>query len=231
MMRWNVCERLRPSAPITMRTASAARSSFGAQRAQIVGDALGQHRHHAVGEIDRIAAHERLAVERRAGRDVMSDVGDGDGDDEAACVAGAVVRRGMHRVVMILGVGRIDGDERQAAPILAAGELRRLCAVRLTQRVGAEHLRDRMGVDRDQADRALALERAEPLDDARGRQPKPRGAADFDGDQVAVFGVSSLRPPGWRAACRASSCRPARAGRRHARACGRCRARALSDDR
>ena len=29
MMRWNVCERLRPSAPITMRTASAGRSTSG----------------------------------------------------------------------------------------------------------------------------------------------------------------------------------------------------------
>ena len=40
-----------------------------AQRAEVVGDALGQHRHDAVGEIDRIAALERLAVERRAGPD------------------------------------------------------------------------------------------------------------------------------------------------------------------
>ena len=49
-----------------------------AQRAQIVRDALGQHRHDAVGEIDRIAAHQRLAVERGAGRHVVRDVGDRD---------------------------------------------------------------------------------------------------------------------------------------------------------
>jgi len=83
------------------------------QRAKIVGDALGQHRHHAVGEIDRIAAHQRLAVERRAGRHVMGDVGDGDGDDEAALVVGRRVGLGVHGVVVILGVGWIDGDKRQ----------------------------------------------------------------------------------------------------------------------
>ncbi len=62
------------------------------QRAQIVGDALRQHRHHAVGEIDRVAAHQRLAVERRAGRHVMGDVGDGDGDDEAAVIVAGSCR-------------------------------------------------------------------------------------------------------------------------------------------
>ena len=35
------------------------------QRAEVVRDALGQHRHDPVGEIDRVAALERLAVERR----------------------------------------------------------------------------------------------------------------------------------------------------------------------
>ena len=43
-------------------------------------------------------------------------------------VRGIVVRRGVDRVVVVLGVGRIDGDEGQIAPILAAlraGGLRR----------------------------------------------------------------------------------------------------------
>ncbi len=56
------------------------------QRAEIVGDALGQHRHDAVGEIDRVAAGVRLAVEGRAGPHVGRDIGDGDGDDMAARV-------------------------------------------------------------------------------------------------------------------------------------------------
>ena len=90
------------------------------QRAEIVGDALGQHRHDAVGEIDRVAAHQRLAVERGAGRHVMRDVGDRDVDDEAAGIVRVGVGLGVHRVVVVLGVDRIDGDQRHVAPVLAA---------------------------------------------------------------------------------------------------------------
>ena len=102
-----------------------------AERAEVVGDALGQHRHDAVGEIDRVAALHRLAVERRAGPDIPADIGDGDGDDEAAGIGRVRVGLGVDRVVMVLGVGRVDGDERQLAPVLAALERRRLGGFRL----------------------------------------------------------------------------------------------------
>src|SRR5207302_3649568 len=36
------------------------------QRAEIVGNALGQHRHHAVREVNRVATYQRVAVERRS---------------------------------------------------------------------------------------------------------------------------------------------------------------------
>ncbi len=90
------------------------------QRAQIVGDALRQHRHDAIGEIHRVAAHARLAVERGAGPHEPGDIGNGDADDVPARIFRIAVRLGVHGVVMVLGVGRIDGDERDVAPILAA---------------------------------------------------------------------------------------------------------------
>ncbi len=74
-------------------------------------------------------------------------------------------------------------------PILAMGERRRLSGFRLGQRVVAEHVRDRVGMDGDQADRAFARERAEPLDHAPGRQAQARRAAGLDRDQVAVLRV------------------------------------------
>jgi hypothetical protein len=40
----------------------------------------------------------------------------------AAGIAGVGVRFGMDRVVMVLGVGRIDGDQRNVPPVLAALE-------------------------------------------------------------------------------------------------------------
>ena len=83
------------------------------QRAEIVGDALRQHRHDAVGEIDRVAALQRLAVERRIRQHIGGDVGDRDGGDEAAGVLLVRIRLGEDGVVVILGVGRIDGHQRQ----------------------------------------------------------------------------------------------------------------------
>ena len=162
----------------------------GLERAQIVGDALRQHRHDPVGEVDRIAAHERLAVERGAGPHVMGDVGDGDADHEAAGIVGIVIARGVHGVVMVLGVGRIDGDERQLAPILAAGKPRRLGGLRFRRRGGRKHVRDRMGVDGDEADRALGRERAQLFCHARAGEPIAAPARrDLDRHQVAIARV------------------------------------------
>ena len=54
----------------------------------------------------------------------MRDVGDGDRDDMAAGIVRIGVGPGVDRVVVILGIDRIDGDERQLPPVLAAGERR-----------------------------------------------------------------------------------------------------------
>ncbi len=157
------------------------------QRAQIVGDALRQHRHDAVGEIDRIAAFDRGAVERRAGPHIMRDVGDRDGHHMAARVARVGVGQGVDGVVMVLGVGRVDGDERGVAPVFVRAEHARARGVGFRQHGGAETMRNAVGVDRDQAHRLFARERAEPLDHLAGRQPEPALARDLDGDEVAVL--------------------------------------------
>ena len=47
-------------------------------------------------------------------------------------------------------------------------------------------MRNVVGMDGDQADGALALERAEPLDDGAGGKPKPAVARHFDRDEIAV---------------------------------------------
>ena len=201
------------------------------QRAQIVGNALGQHRHDAVGEIDRIAAHQRFAIERRAGRHVMRDIGDGDGDDEAAVIARVVVGFGMHRVVVVLGVGRIDGDQRQLAPVLAPRKRRGLRGFGVAQGLAAEHARDAVGVDGDQADGFFARQRAEPFDDAADAAGRSATARDsFDRDQIAFLGVAG-------GARRNVNSLPSiflstgSTGRRHSAARGRCRARAASAGR
>ena len=147
------------------------------QRAEIVGDALGQHRHHAVGEIDRVAADQRVAIERGVGAYIERDVGDRDMDDEAALVIRIGIGFRMHRVVMILGVGRIDRDQRHVAPVLAAFQRGGLGRLGFGDRVARKRLRNVMGVDRDLADRLFARDRAEPLLDLAGGKPKAAARA------------------------------------------------------
>ena len=59
-------------------------------------------------------------------------------------------------VIVILGVGRIDGDEGDEPPVLAAGKAGGLRRRRFRQHIAVEGIGDAMGVDRDQAHRALA---------------------------------------------------------------------------
>ena len=85
------------------------------QRADVGRQFLGQHRHHAVGEIDAVAARPRLAVELGAGADVETDVGDRDDRVPAALAVGL----GPDRVVMVARVLGIDRDDRQMRQVLA----------------------------------------------------------------------------------------------------------------
>ena len=81
----------------------------------------------------------------------------------------------MNRVVVILGVGRIDGDERQLAPVLAALQRRGLCRFGLAQRGGRKRLRNLVGVDRDQADRLFASQASRAAPSPCRRQARSRG--------------------------------------------------------
>ena len=164
----------------------------GPQRAQIVGDALRQHRHDVVGKVDRVAADQRFAIERGAGPHVMRDVGDGDRQDEAAAIVRIGVRLGMHRVVVILGVGRIDGDERQRAPVLAA---RRAAAGEAASASRSTAGGKTCGMPwawiaiRLMA-RSVLSEPSLSLTRAVGK-PKPRARHDFDGDEIAIRGFQA----------------------------------------
>src|SRR5580704_8006068 len=122
----------------------------------------------------------------------MGNICDGDADDVAARIARIGVGHRVDGVVVILGVGRIDGDERYLAPVLAR---RRVSALRYRprgfrfgKRGRGEGLRNAVRVDGNQADRAFAFERAEALDDSAGRQAKPAVARHLDSNEIAVHG-------------------------------------------
>jgi hypothetical protein len=73
----------------------------------------------------------------------------GDGDDQAEAVA---VRLAIHRVVEILGVLAVDGDQRQCAQVDAAGDVGGCTcsgtAVGFGEHFGREFVRDVVAVDR-----------------------------------------------------------------------------------
>ena len=87
------------------------------QRTQIIGDTLRQHRYDAVREIAGIAAPEGLPVKGRTGADIPGDIGNRDRDDHAALIVRRSVGFGIDGVVMVLGVGWVDGDKRQGPPV------------------------------------------------------------------------------------------------------------------
>ena len=91
----------------------------GAQRAELVREPLGQHRHGAVHQIDRRAALYGLVVDRRVRADVVRDVGDVHADLPHA-VAHPAHRQ---RVVEVLGVGRVHGEGHRVAEVAPRGDL------------------------------------------------------------------------------------------------------------
>ena len=124
----------------------------------------------------------------------MRHVGDGDVDDEATAVIRGGVWLGMDGVVMVLGVGRIDGDERHLPPILAAVQGRGLRGLRFLLRLAAENGRDAVRVDGDQADRALA--RSEPRRSTTRAVGKPRRGALLVSTAIRSPSSASAVAPG-----------------------------------
>ena len=137
---------------------------------------------------------DRLAIERRARPHVMGDVGDGDGADEAAGVLRVLVRGGVNRVVVVLGVGRIDGDQRQVAPILALAQGHWLAAP--PPRAGPRSGRRGGCCGRASAISETARSRRHRADDRAHLGPRrPETAArmqEIDRDEIAVLGVLQI---------------------------------------
>ncbi len=163
-----------------------------AQRAEIVGNPLRQHRHDAVGEIDGIAALQRLAVERSTGPDIPGDISNRDGDDHAIRIVGRGVKLGIDRVVMVLRIGRIDGDQRYLAPVLAMRHRRGLGRFRSLHHVLREDMRNAMRIDGDHRDRLFRGNRTDDRQNLGPRQAVTAGADDFRLDQIAVLGLADI---------------------------------------
>ncbi|MDF2489079.1 MAG: hypothetical protein K0S77_1701 [Pseudomonas sp.] len=88
------------------------------QRAQAVGQLLGQHRHDALGEVHRVAAHLGFVVQGRAQADIAGNVGDRHVEAPAAGEHAQLAERfAIDRVVEVTSVFTVDGDERQVTQV------------------------------------------------------------------------------------------------------------------
>ena len=121
------------------------------ERTHFRREALGEHRHDAVGEVHTVPAPPRLAVKARSGADVERDVGNRDNRFPAAFVGRVIVGCRPDGIVMIARVSRIDRDDREVAQVFPprAQRLPRN-PHRFVQRFGRKHVGNAEFMDRDQ---------------------------------------------------------------------------------
>src|ERR1700728_3727236 len=105
----------------------------------------------------------------------------------AALIARVRIGDSMDSVVVVFGIGWIDRDEGDRAPILASRERRRSRRLALGENRGGEDVWDIVGMDRDQAHRPFALDRTQSLHDRARRQTKPAAARNLDCHEIAVL--------------------------------------------
>ncbi len=129
-------------------------------------------------------------IQRGARADVVGDVGDGHVKHMAAVVLAAVVGFREDRIVVVLGVRRVDGDERDLAPVLAlAQRLHGLCCFGFLFHRCRKDMADAVAVQGDLGDRLFRFHGAEAFHDAGARRAVASGAGDLYAHQIAVLGA------------------------------------------
>ncbi len=164
-----------------------ARNPF-VERAEVARQPVRQHGHHTVGEVGGIATLPRLTVQRRAGFHVMRHIRDGYPDDMAAGVAFIAVRLRIDRIVMVAGIGGVDGDEGHVAQIVPAAHGRGFHSIGLGDHAVGEGVADAVLMDRDERNGLRSRGVAQPFDDARLRQTHAGAVAKLFGlHQLAIL--------------------------------------------
>ena len=176
-----------PAVPVDPQMHREARAVLtGSEGTKIVRQSLGQHRHHPVRQIDRVAALISALVQRVPRPDVMGDIGDGDDEVPAALIRRVRIGLRPYGVVEIPGVLIVDGDQRQLTQIGAIAKGRGLSAFGLIKRASGEFHRDALGMKGNEADRSGIVHVPQPFDHlglarAEATAGKGLGAHQFPG--------------------------------------------------
>ena len=163
-----------------------ARHAF-VQRTQITRQTVRQHRHNAVGEIGGIATLARFDIELGPRRDVVRDICNRDPKRKTAVPVGDRAAG----IVMIAGVPRIDGDQRQVLQVVAPFKACGFGTVGLRHDIIGKVVGNTVLVDRDQADSTRLCRVAQPRYDARLWQAHaPLWSGLLCLNQLTVLGVT-----------------------------------------
>ena len=149
-----------------------------------------QHRNDAVGKIYRRGARPRLLVQKTAHSHVVAHIGDRDDEPPAAAAHGF----GVHRIIEVLGILAIDGDQRQIAQIFAAANV---CSrdvgrkyIRLMQHVVGKSLGQIVPQNRKPRGKVRGTQIIQHIDNAALRSSVAlRTARHLNDDIIALFGA------------------------------------------
>jgi hypothetical protein len=166
------------------------------QRADAVGERLGEHRDDETRQVDAVAAQPRLFVEGGPGSDEVGDVGDVDAQRP---LVGLLVVRERDCVVEVAGIGWVDRDRVGAGEILATAPGRLEGAGRrrgrLLDRVGELAAQTVGDDDRLGLDVGLARGAEDAGDHALGHVVVLGIVEQLDDHLVAGLGVLGVRVP------------------------------------
>jgi len=132
-------------------------------------------------------------IERAARRDVPGDVGDRDHEVPTAGVFRIGVGFGPDRIVKIARVAAVDRHQIEATQIGAAGCFHRGRRGGFCQRGFGKDMWDLETGDRDQADRAGCIGRAEAFDNPQARRSIAASGQGFRRDQLPVESAAGMR--------------------------------------
>ncbi|MNI27144.1 hypothetical protein D3C73_808690 [compost metagenome] len=91
---------------------------------------------------------------------------------------------------MVLGIGRIDGDEWHVPPVFALRHRGRLGFFRLIHHLLREDVRDAMRIDGDHRDRLFRRNGSDDREHTGARQAETTGTYGFALDQIAMLGIA-----------------------------------------
>ena len=108
------------------------------QRTPAVGQGFRQHRHHPIGEINRIAPFISSHIQPVARAHIPGHIGDGDQQMPSASIVLVPVGFRPHRVIEITGIGAVNGDQGDITEIVTALGRGRPCRFRQFEGVVTE---------------------------------------------------------------------------------------------